>query len=566
MAGRKTRLELTWIGKDERPRLEPRILLEDPELSYHADKRVSDDDIFDNMLIHGDNLLALKALEQDYAGKVKCVFIDPPYNTGSAFKHYDDGLEHSIWLSLMRERVSALHTLLSEDGSLWITLDDNEMAYCKVMCDEVFGRQNFVATLAWQKKVSPANDALWFSGDHDHVLVFAKNKSVWRPNRFAKTAKQTKYYKNPDNDPRGPWNSAAYTCAKTADERPNLYYPIKQPNTCEDVWPKRNRVWAFGKETHQKNVELGLVYWGKDGKSTKPRIKKFLKGSKKVVPRSVWSYDDAGHTQEARLEMLSLFPDDPFATPKPERLLHRILTAATEPGDLVLDSFAGSGTTAAVAQKMNRRWIAIELGEQARTHIQLRLRRVVDGADGIGVSAVTKWTGGGGFRFYRLAPSLLERDKWNNWVVSKAYNGPMLAEALCKLHGFDYAPDPDTFWLHGRSTETDFLYVTDQNLSADQLQFISDQVGPERSLLICCRAWRAKAKDYDNLTLQKIPQAVLSKCEWGRDDYSLNVQELTPDVAAAHPGADDSQPKRNKRKPAVQELPLFAGLAKGGDQ
>ena len=200
---KKQKLELTWIGKENRPRLEPRILLEDPAKSYHAKHRVTDNDLFDNRLIFGDNLLALKALEQEFTGKNKCIFIDPPYNTGSAFEHYDDGVEHSLWLSLMRERLEILKRLLAQDGSLWITLDDNEQAYCRVLCDEVFGRANFIANLAWHKRISPANDAKYFSGDHDHIIVFAKEKSVWKPNRLPRSAEQLEYYKNPDNDPRG---------------------------------------------------------------------------------------------------------------------------------------------------------------------------------------------------------------------------------------------------------------------------------------------------------------------------------------------------------------------------
>ena len=281
----KQKLELTWIGKDARPKLEPRILLENPSKSYHAKQRVSEGDIFDNRLIFGDNLLALKALEQEFAGKVKCVFIDPPYNTGSAFTHYDDGLEHSIWLGLMRDRLEVIRHLLSEDGSLWITIDDNEAHYLKVLCDEVFGRVNFVANLAWHKRVSPANDAKFFSGDFDHILVYAKRKEIWRPNRLEKNAAQLANYRNPDNDPRGVWNSAAYTCAKTAEERPNLYYPITNPFNGKEILPSRTRVWAYDRNTHAKNVEQGLLYWGKDGNATMPRIKKFLTQTKPVVPR-----------------------------------------------------------------------------------------------------------------------------------------------------------------------------------------------------------------------------------------------------------------------------------------
>lgn len=226
---KKQKLELTWIGKDVRPKLEPRILLENPELSFHAEARVTENDIFDNLLIHGDNLLALKALEQEYAGKVKCIYIDPPYNTGSAFEHYDDGVEHSVWLGLMRDRLELLHRLLSEDGSLWVNLDDNEAHYFKVMCDEVFGRHNFIATIIWAKKVSPANDAKFFSADHDFLFIYSKNKRNWKINRLPRTESQNSYYKNPDNDPRGPWNSITYTGNKTKAERPNLYYAIINP-------------------------------------------------------------------------------------------------------------------------------------------------------------------------------------------------------------------------------------------------------------------------------------------------------------------------------------------------
>jgi len=290
----KQKLELTWIGKDKRPKLEPRILLEDPAKSYHASHRVTENDIFDNRLIFGDNLLALKALEQEFAGKVKCVFIDPPYNTGSAFTHYDDGLEHSIWLGLMRDRLEVIKRLLSEDGSLWITIDDNEAHYLKVLCDEVFGRANFVSNAIWQKKYAPANDALWLSDSHDHILIYAKNKDSWRPNKLARTADQDSLYKNPDNDPRGPWMSDNYTCAKTADERPNLYYPVINPNTGEKILPKKTRVWAFDQSTHARHVSENMIYWGKDGNNSTPRLKKFLSQLKAPgrVPTTIWPYDE----------------------------------------------------------------------------------------------------------------------------------------------------------------------------------------------------------------------------------------------------------------------------------
>ena len=362
-----------------------------------------------NLLIQGDNLEALKALLPFYRGQVKCIFIDPPYNTKSAFEHYDDNLEHSQWLSMMLPRLQLLRDLLSDDGSIWVTIDDNEGHYLKVLMDEVFGRRNFVANLAWHKRVSPANDAHYFSNDHDHILVYAKTKAKWNPNKLPRSEAQQKYYTNPDNDPRGPWNSAAYTCAKTADERPNLYYPLIHPKTGEEVWPKRTRVWAFGRETHEEHVRNSMIYWGVDGGASLPRIKKFLDGSGDVVPRSIWAHEDSGHNQEAMLEGLALFESARFGTPKPERLLQRILQVATHPNDLVLDSFLGSGTTAAVAHKMGRRWIGIEMGEHAATHCLPRLQKVLDGEQG-GISQAVNWQGGGGFRFMRLGAPIFDAD------------------------------------------------------------------------------------------------------------------------------------------------------------
>ncbi len=521
----KTKLELTWIGKENRPKLEPRILLEDPEMSSHAKHRTTKNDIFDNYLIFGDNLLALKALEHDFTEKVKCVFIDPPYNTGSAFEHYDDGIEHSIWLSLMRDRLEIIRRLLVQDGSLWITIDDNEAHYLKVLCDEVFGRGNFISSVTWMKRVSPANDAKYLSSDHDFILIYAKDKSSWRPIRLPRGDQQNAYYKNPDKDPRGPWNSVTYTGNKTRAERPNLYYGIKNPNTGELVFPPETLTWRYGQETHEKNTTEQLVYWGKDGRSKVPRRKMFLEDAEPIVPRSVWLSSEVGSTQTSMVEQKTLF-SAPFATPKPELLLQRIIHIATNPGDLVLDSFAGSGTTGAVAHKLGRRWIMIELGEHCHTHIIPRMKKVIDGQDPGGITEAAGWKGGGGFRYYRLAPSLLEKDKWGNWVINKQYNAAMLTEALSKLEGFTYAPSDAVYWQHGHSSEQDFIYVTTQNLNHEQLQALSDEVGSRRSLLVLCSAFRGKSDRYLNLTIKKIPNAVLKRCEWGHDDYSLQVENL----------------------------------------
>ncbi len=531
----KTKLELTWIGKDKRPKLEPRILLEEPDKSYHANHRVTDNDVFNNKLIFGDNLLALKALEQEYAGKVKCVFIDPPYNTGSAFEHYEDGLEHSIWLGLMRDRLEILRNLLSEDGSLWITIDDNEAHYLKVLCDEVFGRKNYISTAIWQKKYAPKSDSKYFSESHDFILVCAKSIDNFQLNRLQKTEKQTSRYKNPDNDPRGPWKAGDTLRNEVRDY---AVFPITIPSG-KEVWPSDGTSWRYTKEKFRELIDDNRIWFGRAGDS-RPAIKRFLSEVTSTMPaETIWAYSDVGHNDESKKESKVLFGSSLFGTPKPERLMERIVTLATNPNDLVLDSFAGSGTTGAVAHKMGRRWIMVELGDHCHTHIIPRLQKVIEGNDPGGITKAVDWKGGGGFRYYRVAPSLLEQDSWGRWVMNKDYNPEMLTEAICKLEGFTYAPSDTLFWQQGYSTETDFIYVTTQTLSLEQLQVLSDEVGQDRSLLVCCSAFRCKADRFANLTLKKIPKMVLSRCEWAHDDYSLNVENLPMQEREQLPEQDD---------------------------
>jgi adenine-specific DNA-methyltransferase len=526
---KKPKLELTWIGKEHRPRLEPRILLEEADKSYHAAHRVTDRDLFDNRLIHGDNLLALKALEQDFAGKVKCIFIDPPYNTGSAFEHYDDGVEHSLWLSLMRERLELLKRLLCDAGSLWITIDDNEGHYLKVLCDEVFGRQNYLCTVLWQKKYAPKADSKFLSESHDFVLVVAKKIEALQLNRLQKTEKQTSRYTNRDNDPRGPWKAGDVLRNEVRDY---AIFPVKLPSG-KEVWPPAGTSWRYTKDKFDEMIADNRIWFGVDG-TARPAVKRFISEVTDTIPATTWwSYEEVGHNDEAKKESKVLFGDQLFGTPKPERLMERILTLATNPGDLVLDSFLGSGTTAAVAHKMGRRWIGIELGEHCYTHCLPRLKKVVDGADLGGITEAVGWKGGGGFRYYNLAPSLLLRDKWDQLVINPEFNAPMLAEAVCKLEGFTYAPSDTLYWQQGHSTEQDFIYTTTANLSHDQLQQLSDEVGPDRSLLVVCSAFRGRKEGYSNLTVKKIPKAVLTRCEWGKDDYSLKVENLPKAPAKA---------------------------------
>lgn len=546
----KTKLELTWIGKEHRPRLEPRILIEDERYSYHAAERRAEDQ-FDNVLVHGDNLLALRALESNYEGQVKCIFIDPPYNTGSAFEHYDDGLEHSLWLSMLRDRLDVLNRLLSHDGSIWITVDDNESHYLKVLCDEIFGRRNFVANAIWQKKYTVANDAKWLSDSHDHVLIYAKDKETWRPFRLPRSSEMDGRYRNPDKHPKGPWKSTPLYAKRTGSEKEQAFtFQFKNGV----VWsPPRGSSPRFPASTLREMDENDEIWFGADGEAG-PSRKTFLSELKVSGPPAptVWLHSEVGNNHEAREEVKAINPNDPFATPKPEKLIKRILDLATSPGDLVLDSFAGSGTTGAVAHKMGRRWIMVELGDHCETHIVPRLKKVIDGEDPGGITKAVEWQGGGGYRYYRLAPSLLEKDQFGQWVISKSYNPEMLAEAMCKHFGFTYAPSAEHYWLHGYSSETDFIYVTTNSLTHEQLQAISGEVSDGRTLLICCKAFQGtNADNFTNLTIRKIPGAILDRCEWGKDDYSLKIEALplieeeSEPEAAAKPGgrphkADDT--------------------------
>lgn len=545
------KLELTWIGKDEkREAIEPRILIEDPKYSYG-------DTESGNMLIHGDNLLALKALEQDYSGKVKCIYIDPPYNTGSAFEHYDDGLEHSIWLSLMKSRIEHLRSLLTNDGSLWINLDDNEVHYCKVMCDEIFGRNNFLCDISWEKRYSPAPDTKDFGYIHDHILVYRKT-SLFKRNLLPLTEDQTGRYKNPDNDPRGPWKAADYTCRFTAEQRPNLYYPIIQPLTGEEIWPKKTRVWANSKEEHDRNVIENRLWWGAKGTNSVPAKKNFLSDIQQgMMPMSLWHYQMAGTNQDAKKENMILFGDKPFDTPKPEKLIKIVLMIATDLGDLVLDSFLGSGTTAAVAQKMGRRYIGIELGNHAYTHCYPRLKMVTDGTDQGGISKAQNWKGGSGFKFYELAPTLLKEDKFGNLVINKEYNADMLAAAMAKQEGYTYHPDSTLYWKQGQSSEHDYIYTTTQFLTVESLDAISETMQEDESLLICCTAFQKECTNHSSrITVKKIPQMLLGRCEFNKDDYSLNIIDMPHLDLEDAPDDDfiDEEPEAEDNKPVQGTL------------
>ena len=360
----------------------------------------------DNLLIQGDNLEALKALLPFYRGQVKCIFIDPPYNTKSAFEHYDDNLEHSQWLSMMLPRLQLLREFLREDGSIWVTIDDNEGHYLKVMMDEVFGRQNFISTIIWRKNYSPKSTAKHFSEDHDYVIVFGRNADGWVPNAMPRTEKQDKAYRNYDDDRRGNWKPSDLSAR-------NYYslgtYAITCPGGREISGPPNGMYWRVSKSKFKELDGDKRIWWGKDGNNV-PAIKRFLTEVKQgIVPQTFWPYEEVGHTQDAKREIVNLFGDDIFGTPKPEQLMKRIIHIASGPGDLILDSFLGSGTTAAVAHKMGRRYIGIEMGEHALTHCLPRLQKVIDGEQG-GISEAVKWSGGGSFRYLKLGAPVFDEN------------------------------------------------------------------------------------------------------------------------------------------------------------
>ncbi|MGP8268493.1 MAG: site-specific DNA-methyltransferase [Terracidiphilus sp.] len=406
--------KLDWLTRSEDEKVSAhvpyRLLEVVPEHSYG-------DPGSENMLIQGDNLDALKALLPFYAGRVKCIFIDPPYNTRSAFEHYDDNLEHTQWLGMMYPRLELLRALLTEDGSIWVTIDDNEAHYLKVIMDEVFGRKNFVANVIWRKNYSPKSSARHFSVDHDHVLVYAADADGWVPNPMPRTEKQDKAYKNPDNDPRGPWKPSDLSAR-------NFYsvgrYPITTPKGRVISGPPGGNYWRVSEENFKRMDSEQRIWWGKSGDSI-PQIKRFLTEVKQgITPQTYWSYEEVGHTQEAKQEILALFEKDVFITPKPEKLIQRIIQIASVEDDLVLDSFLGSGTTAAVAQKMGRRYIGIEMGEHAITHCVPRLKKVVDGEQG-GISEAVGWKGGGGFHFYKLGSPVFDEEGRINPAVRFAH-------------------------------------------------------------------------------------------------------------------------------------------------
>ena len=428
---------LNWIGKEavvKHHRDVPFRLLEPvPELSCGpADSG--------NLIVQGDNLHALKALLPRYAGQVKCIYIDPPYNTGNEGWVYNDNVNspeirrwlgevvgkegetldrHDRWLCMMYPRLVLLRQFLRTDGAIFISIDDNEVATLRLLMDEIFGRQNFIASVIWQKKQSPQSDAINLSDMHDYVIVYARkakqnrlDNNGWNRHLLPRSDVQDGRFENPDNDPRGLWTSTDYTCNKTADERPNLFYPIANTNSGDEIFPSRTRVWAYDQDAHSRNVAEGRLWWGANGKG-RPRIKKYLSEvTEGIVPTTWWTREFAGDNQESRRELRSIFVGDEaapdFSTPKPSSLIQRILQIATDKDSLILDSFAGSGTTGHAVLKQNaedggnRRFILVEMDDNiARNVTAERVKRVATGytnAKGQTVESL-----GGGFQYCRLS-------------------------------------------------------------------------------------------------------------------------------------------------------------------
>ena len=552
------RLELTWIGKGEEPVVEPRILLHDSSKDYG-------DPTSENMLIHGDNLLALKALEQEYAGKIKCIYIDPPYNTGAAFEHYDDNLEHSIWLQLMSERIRILHKLLAENGSLWISIDNTEGHYLKVLCDEIFSRKNFVADITYEKSnVSGLGQGGAFVNTGEKLLVYKKDSLILNEvlgterlalktmKRYSKVLLDTGKKELVDEFPAASnglpvkiFRHSEYKVetislrdyAKRESEIRQTYYTFfnqifrtyviqpenefqnnlmgnMEPESLYSVEYTPNRGKNKGKHTTLYYYNAELCAWLSDTA--------FVEDTDVVKTTrlsNVWKNDDIPKADLGNEGGVTF-----QRSKKPEKLIERILLLATNPGDLVLDSFLGSGTTAAVAHKMGRRWIGVELGDQAYTHCKVRLDKVISGQDQSGVSKTYNWQGGGGYKFYELAPTLIVKDKYGNPVFSEQYSPEMLVAAVAKINGYHYAPDAEIFWKQGFSQGNSFIYVTTQYLNGTILDGIAADVGAFENLLICAPAFDTGLNlRYDNITIRKIPQSVLTKCQYGVDNYNLNI-------------------------------------------
>jgi adenine-specific DNA-methyltransferase len=555
------KLELTWIGKDEPLVIEPRILLNNINLNYGISMN-------DNILIHGDNLLALKTLEKEYTNKIKCIYIDPPYNTGNAFEYYDDNLEHSIWLNLMRPRLELLKNLLTEDGSIFVQIDYNEHAYLKVLMDEIFGRKNFLTMITCKVKAPSgiASGANAFFDVSEYILAYSKNKDEFNFN-------PTKI----DSQIIGlnsPTVSGAYNqqFIKFETEKIKIYsnlddikIKVLEKNDFGIVTiPKKERTELKYYNDYKNIFQLAAISGGRDKK-----VLSYLQSLSDYDPGKIYSYQYIASQGKSkgkevinfiyknrnilflkdfvRVEdekkiiykqdiLTNLFYNDWWQGltgeggvsfkngQKPEKLIHQILQVSTNPGDLVLDSFLGSGTTAAVAHKMGRRWIGVEMGDHAYTHCKVRLDKVIDGTDQGGITKAVNWNGGGGYRFYELAPTLIKKDNFGQHIINPLYNPEMLASAIAKHEGYVYSPDDNIYWKQSKTNENSFLFVTTNHMSREVIESINQSMAEGEYLLIVCRSYdRTAEKSFKNIRMKKMPQSLLKNCEFDVENYNLNI-------------------------------------------
>ena len=522
---------LDWIGKDKvvNHHLDVPYRVLERVYSYDQTGQHDADNGSENMIIHGDNLEALKALLPQYEGRVKCIYIDPPYNTGNEGWVYNDNVNdprmvawlgkvvgsegedlsrHDKWLCMMYPRLRLLQRLLAEDGVIFISIDSTELSSLRIIGDEIFGQSNFIDIISWFKKASPSNDAQFFSNDIEYVLVYAKSKSVWKPHRLPLNQRQLAYYQNPDNDPRGPWNSATYTCNKSKDERPNLFYPILNPNTGIEVLPKITAVWKYGREQTTEYEKEGRLFWGVDGTAQFPRIKKFLSEHSGVVNRTLWHYDDVNHTQGASMELKSLGIEG-FATPKPTRLIERILQIATDPDSIILDSFAGSGTTAHAVLKANaadgghRRFICVELMDYADTITAERVKRVINGY-GDGKGAVPGIPGD--FSFYELGDPLFHGEYLNEDVgIDKIREYVFFTETRQRIQ-----PSDTTYYLGSHVGNAYYFYYERDRATMLDRSFLDTIDIPATHYVIYADLCTLTEDELNalNITFKKIPRDI----------------------------------------------------------
>lgn len=568
---KKQKLELTWIGKDEEVKLEPRVLVEDTELSY-GDKDTQ------NMIIHGDNLLALKALEQDYAGKVKCIYIDPPYNTGSRINAdgdevgYDDGLEHSEWLRMMKPRLELLYSLLAKDGTMTIQIDDNEYARLYLLMVDIFRERNLKTIVVKMSEATGVKMAHVINKGRipklKEYLIIARKDGI--KDLYLEKIPKDKW----DNEYKTFLNNFTYDeLNKLKEIVDNEERTIDDIKICDEILEKiefislsqiyKDNNIKDAKDKDNFNFEnawriVQIASMSGSAKQIADSKRTVITGNAFAITTSQKKmyfiknhYDLAVKTPRIKLlfadDYLTIHPGDFWQDikttgldneggvdfkkgKKPEELIRRIIKMSSKEGDLVLDSFAGSGTTPAVAHKMNRKWIGIEMGPHCLSHTMPRIRNVIDGNDNQGITQKVRWQGGGGFKYFRLAPSLLTKDRFGNWIIEPSYDATLLASAVAKQEGFKYFPHESFYWKQGYSTETDYIFTTTQFVTVEMIDKIHEEMKEDETLLICAKSFQDVSEStYSNITIKKIPKVLLGKCEFGRDDYSLNIVENSDD-------------------------------------